>query len=213
MKKITYLLLLLIGSNVAFAQDNVPVLEELNPYRVGLKIGAPIVIGIDLEYVTPLFENRVAPFIDFTSLKYNDDGDIYRSNVFEVGTNVYFDNKGIGEGFYGALSYGHINFKMDRIDYEVDANRQFTGVAKSETKVGTFNVKVGARFGEKFYFRTEIGYGFGSIPESISSTGIMNGAQVTVEEDISEDLRDFPIAGKNGTLLFNIGFGYAFKVK
>ena len=213
MKKITCLLLLFIGYNVAFAQVNDPILKELRPYRVGLKIGAPIVIGFDLEYVTPLFENRVAPFIDFTSLKYKHEGDTYRSNVFEVGTNVYFDNKGIGEGFYGALSYGHINFKMDRVDYEVDANRQFTGVAKSETKVGTFNVKVGARFGDKFYFRTEIGYGFGSIPESISSTGIMNGAQVTVEEDISEDLSDFPIAGKNGTLLFNIGFGYAFKSK
>lgn len=213
MKKVAYLLLLLIGYSGAFAQGNVPFNEDLNMYRVGLKIGSPIVIGLGLEYVTPLYENRIAPFIDYSTLRYRNDGDTYRSNVFEVGTNIYLNNNGEGKGLYGGLSYGHINFKMDRIDYRADDGRQFTGVAKSVTKVGLFNAKVGIKLGNKFYFRTEMGYGFGTIPETIKSTGIINGTLVTVEEDISKDLKDFPTAGKNGTLLFNIGVGYEFKGK
>ena len=210
MKNYIYILFILFGLNFSFAQGGGTITEELKTYRIGLKIGTPIVIGLDLEYVTPLFDNRVAPFIDFSTLRYKDQDDTYRSKVFEAGTNVYFSNKGDGKGLYGALSYGHINFKMDRIDYELDDGRQFTGVAKSETKVNTFNVKVGAKLGDKFYFRTEIGYGFGGVPESIKSTGIIDGNQTTVYEDIAEDLKDFPIAGKNGMLLFNIGFGFEF---
>jgi len=210
MKNYIYFLIILFGLNFSFAQGGGMIEEELKPYRIGLKIGTPIVIGLDLEYVTPLFNNRVAPFIDFSTLRYKDQEDTYRSNVFEAGANVYFSDKGDGKGFYGTLSYGHINFKMDRIDYEVDDGRQFTGTAESETKVNTFNVKVGAKLGDKFYFRTEIGYGFGGIPVSIKSTGIINGNQTTVYEDITEDLKDFPIAGKNGMLLFNVGFGFEF---
>ena len=213
MKIYIYLMLMLIGFNFSNAQGIDAINNELKPYRIGLKIGAINVIGIDLEYVTPLFNNRVAPFIDLSSLRYRDGEDTYRANIFELGTNIYFNNKGDGKDLYGSLSYGHINFKMDRIDYELDDGRQFSGVSKSETKVNLLNIKVGAKFGDKFYFRTEIGYGFGKIPESIKSTGIIDGNQTTAYEDISEDLKDFPTAGKNGTLLFNIGFGYEFKGK
>lgn len=208
MKNYTYLLLVFLGINFSYAQGNQ---EDLKPYRVGLKIGAPTVIGLNFEYVTPLWENRVAPFIDYSNLKYNNDGDIYRSYVFEIGANVYFNDDGNGKGFYGGLSYGNINFKMDRLDYKADNGMQFTGVAKSKSTVNSFNVKVGAKVGDKFYFRTELGYGFGAIPEGIESTGIINGTGTTIVEDISEDLKDIPFVSANGSLLFNIGFGYEFK--
>jgi hypothetical protein len=213
MKKFTFLIVILAGLQLSFSQNITPLSENLKPYRVGLKIGTPIVIGLDLEYVTPLFENRVAPFLDLTSLKYNNAGDVYKSNIFEIGSNVYLNDKGNGKGLYSSLSYQHINFKMDRFDYVTDDGRQFTGNAKSETKANTFNVKIGAKLGQKFYFRTEIGYGFGTIPESIESTGMINGLEVTIDESFSQDLKDFPIAGKNGMLLFNFGFGYEFDTK
>jgi hypothetical protein len=213
MKKFTFLIVILAGLQLSFSQNITPLSENLKPYRVGLKIGTPIVIGLDLEYVTPLFENRVAPFLDLTSLKYNNAGDVYKSNIFEIGSNVYLNDKGNGKGLYSSLSYQHINFKMDRFDYVTDDGRQFTGNAKSETKANTFNVKIGAKLGQKFYFRTEIGYGFGTIPESIESTGMINGLEVTIDESFSQDLKDFPIASKNGMLLFNFGFGYEFDTK
>ena len=49
---------------------NVAVEKSIKPLRIGVKIGTPGVLTLNAEYVTPLLDNRIAPFIDYLSLKY-----------------------------------------------------------------------------------------------------------------------------------------------
>lgn len=208
------LLLALVFSSIAFAQnDDSDRIKnnELRPYRVGIKIGTPMVVGLDLEYVTPLWNNRIAPFLDFTTIGLEiDDQTKLNYTSFELGTNIYFNNRGDGRGFYGALSYQHMNAKLKQEDYEAEDGRLFEGTATSKIIYDGLNAKIGVKVGRTFYFRTELGYSFGSIPTSIVTTGTYNGAPVTDYQDISEDIKDTVVISSGGMPLFNIGFGFAF---
>lgn len=60
------------------------------------------------------------------------------------------------------------------------------------------------KLGRVFYFRAEVGYGFGKIPE-----------RILVESTESnktkfEDIPKIPGLGKSGALIFNIGIGFSF---
>lgn len=207
-------LLALIISNVAFSQDNDSEQgrnNDLRPYRIGIKIGTPMIVGLDLEYVTPLWNKRIAPFLDFTTigLEINEDANL-NYTAFELGTNIYFNSRGDGRGFYGALSYQNMNAKLEQTDYEAEDGRQFTGTATSKITYGGLNTKIGVKVGRTFYFRTELGYSFGSIPTNILTTGTYNGEQVTDNQDIKEDIEDSGVISAGGMPLFNIGFGFAF---
>ena len=208
------LLLALIISNIASSQSadsNKVKNNDLRPYRIGLKIGTPMVLGLDLEYVTPLWNNRIAPSINFTTvgLKIDDETKL-EYTAFELGTNIYFNGRGDGRGFYGALSYQNINAKLKQTDYESEDGRQFTGTATSKITYGGLNTKIGVKVGRKFYFRTELGYSFGSIPTNIVTTGTYNGMPVTDNQDIKEAIEDTGIISVGGMPLFNFGVGFAF---
>ncbi|MGB2153662.1 MAG: hypothetical protein ACPHVX_06895 [Flavobacteriaceae bacterium] len=47
-------------------------IDSLEVYKVkrlslGIKLGIPNIAGISLEGITPIFENRIAPFFDYSS--------------------------------------------------------------------------------------------------------------------------------------------------
>lgn len=203
-----------IFSNVAFSQNENSEWSknnDLRPYRIGVKIGTPMVIALDLEYVTPLWNSRVAPFLDYTTigLEIGTDTNI-NYTAFEVGSHIYFSNRGDGRGFYGALAYQHANAKLKQQNYDADDGRQFEGTATSKITYGGLNTKIGVKVGRTFYFRTELGYSFGSLPTTIVTSGTYNGQPVTDRQDISEDIKDTPIISLGGMPIFNIGFGFAF---
>ena len=211
--KLMFLLVLII-SNIAFSQsDDLSEVKnnDLRPYRVGIKIGTPMVVGLDLEYVTPLWNNRIAPSLNFTTVGL-DIGDDAKLNytAFELGTNIYFNSRGDGRGFYGALSYQHMNAKLKQENYEASDDRQFEGTATSKITYEGFNAKIGVKVGRTFYFRTELGYSFGTIPTNILTTGTYNGKPATDNQDITEDLDGTVVISSGGMPLFNIGFGFAF---
>jgi hypothetical protein len=216
MKKITtslLVLLLLLTTNNIFSQEeidtsdeykngNIETKEDINPLRIGVKAGIPSIFTINIEYVTPLLDNRVAFAVDYFPLRINlldIDG---RFNNFEIGSNIYFKNT--GKGLYGGISYYTYDAKATNLtDYEFD-NGSF-GTGETSLKFNTFNLKIGAKLGKAIYFRIEAGYGFGNIPETIEITSLDGNGSTT--EDIGEV---FSYIGKAGVPIFNFGIGYSF---
>ena len=179
--------------------------KDVNPFRIGLKIGTPNAVGGAIEWVTPLFDDRFALFFDYSGINVSSEDDIEANFKYaEFGTNIYFKNT--GKGLYAGLGYGKMDFKGTYFDAVTVGGELFEGDAHGRLDVDTFNVKLGARLGNKFYFRTEIGYGFGSIPDEVIITGTVNGETRTGVEEIP----DVPGISENGYPLFNIGFGFAF---
>ena len=218
MKKVYLLLVLLCVVSISNAQENQPeestVTEKgkpkkrILPIRVGLKLGTPNGIGGNIEYVTPLWKHRIAVFGDYSVLKAEVEDADNKLNYFEIGSNIYlFKNK--GRGLYGSFGYGVLNINSTGGEYETDNGDTITN-SKADFNVETLNVKLGLKLGRRVYFRTELGYGFGEIPQEILVSGYINGTLTEEIIDISEDLSDIPGMSENGYLIFNIGFGIGF---
>ena len=200
MKKrcILIILLFVCSFTVSYAQSDIP------RVRVGAKLGIPNIAGGELEVVTPLLENRVAPFIGYSGFSLEIDEVDTGISFFEIGSNVYFNNQ--AKGIYATLSYGNLNIEGTYSDAETIDGELFTGDAEGELDLNLVNVKLGAKLGRKLFFRVEIGYGFGDIPEEVVITGNVNGTPETGVEEIPE----IPGIGTGGLPLFNIGVGYSF---
>lgn len=206
MKKIL-IIYLLISSSIVISQEKDNDENNINPFRIGLKIGTPNIVGGNIEYVLPVLNNHIALFADLSGFSLELDEVESSLSYFEIGTNIYFSDN--GRGFYGTLSYGSFSVEGTYTDADLFINGMpVTGesVATGKLEVNTMNVKLGAKLGKKFYFRIEAGYGFGDIPQEFTVTGTVDGVPATGTEEIP----DVPGIGENGYALFNFGFGIAF---
>lgn len=210
MKKTSLLLAMILLCSVAFSQE-----EEENgeskqkgkrvlPFRIGIKAGIPNGVGGNFEYVTPLLNDRIAVFGDYSGFSAEIDDADTKLQYYEFGANIYlFGNK--GRGVYGSLSYGNLNLDATYDSYDT-GNGVIITDAEGTYEVGTFNVKVGLKMGRRFYFRTELGYGFGSVPQEFVITGSANGLP---QSEIIE-IPEIPGMSENGYVMFNLGFGVGF---
>ena len=81
----------------AYAQTNQSkTSKSVKPFRIGVKVGVPNIATINAEYVTPLLDDRVAISVDYMSLSPTIDDTEISYNNFEIGTNIYLNNKGSG---------------------------------------------------------------------------------------------------------------------
>ncbi|HZW77938.1 MAG TPA: hypothetical protein VFF21_06500 [Flavobacteriaceae bacterium] len=206
MKKIILLSFLLLSFTVFSQEEEVSYAsssgsgKSIRPLRVGLKLGVPSFGTFNAEYVTPLLEDRVAASIDYMPLNITFGDQKLNISAVEFGSNIYFSaNK--GRGFYGGLSY--FSFNSDLTWSDIDFDNGTTGDGMARFKYSTFNVKLGVKLGRTFYFRSEVGYGFGKVGDKIVLTG--GPGQVA-----TEDLPPIPGMGASGVLVFNIGFGVGF---
>lgn len=173
-------------------------------FSVGLKIGVPNIAGLSLEGVTPLLDNRVAPFVDFSSFDVKDAETEIGLSYSEFGANVYFNNK--GKGAYAGIGFG--NLSTDLTFYE-DLDGGSRGKGTTGLDIKSTNLKFGIKTGGRFYFRFEIGYGFTSdVPDDITVTLTEIGGTET--ETDSFDVPTIPGLGTNGILVGNFGFGLSF---
>ena len=208
MKKISLLLVMLLVCSVAFSQEeeNEETKKEgkrILPFRIAVKAGIPNGVGGNVEYVTPLLNHRIAVFGDYSGFGATIDDANANLKYYEFGTNIYlFGNK--GRGVYGSLSYGNLN--LDATYDEYDAGDVVLTDAKGKYEVGTFNVKAGLKMGRRFFFRTELGYGFGDVPQEFVITGDVNGMPQSEIVAIPE----IPGMSESGYVMFNIGFGIGF---
>ena len=83
MKKISLLLITaVLTSLTSYSQDK--------PYRVGLTFGLPNLVGLNLEYVSPALNNKLAASLDYSSIKLKDGDKDFNYSYFELGSNYYF---------------------------------------------------------------------------------------------------------------------------
>jgi hypothetical protein len=130
--------------NISGENDPIEIKKSVKPLRIGLKVGVPSILSLNVEYVTPLLNNRVAVAIDYLPFRANiGDADL-KLNNFEIGSNVYVKNT--GKGLYGGISYYSFNVKAENIT-DVDFDDGTTGAGNAEIKFNTLNLKLGAKLG------------------------------------------------------------------
>ena len=210
MKRLLLTIFIALGT-IGFAQEvdqQEETIDSLAPsikrFSVGLKIGVPNIAGLSLEGVTPLLDNRIAPFVDFSGFDVKDAETEIGLSYTEFGTNVYFGNR--GKGAYAGISFG--NLSTDLTFYEnLDGGGRGKGSIGLDIK--STNLKFGIKTGGRFYFRFEVGYGLtGDVPDDITVTLTEIGGNGT-ETDTFE-VPTIPGVGTNGILLGNFGFGLSF---
>ena len=206
MKKIIFLFIIATSLTI-FGQSST---DDLRPYRLGLKMGVPNTASLEFEYVTPLLHNHMSLFVNYTGGKVTVDQVNANLNTFEIGSNIYFAKNREGRGLYGALSYQNVDAKLSIEDYEAEDGTIYDGNAKTEVSYSGLNVKLGAKLGRKFFFRTEIGYSFGEIPKEIFVEGTFEGEPISETTSIEDEIDDISIISQNGLPIFNIGFGFSF---
>ena len=199
MKKYVTILFLLIPS-LLIGQSDDSYVEDINPFRIGLKFGLPNVAGLSLEYVTPLLNNRIAPYADFSFIPIED----VEGTFFEIGSNIYFNSK--GRGGYIGLGYGNLDVEVSNLSGETDDGRIYTNGIAKET-ITSFSTKIGGKSGRKLYFRIEGGYAFGDLPSDTDIIAKVDG-QIEIINVAYSELFEY-ISG-NGYALFNLGIGYSF---
>lgn len=181
--------------------------QEL-PMRIGLKVGLPNIAGVNAEYVTPWLDGRLAPNVEFSiipiseSMFANTDGTI---SYYQAGFNYYFLTP--GKGLYGNLSYGYLKGKGTQTNVTAEAptttGEYLKGIGYFDESNHSINIKLGGKFGNKYYFRPEIGYSFNKLPENYD---------IDVQfKDGSSEVQNESIPGIfTKGLIFNIGGGIAF---
>lgn len=210
MKKLL-LTIFIFFSIIGFAQEinqQEETIDSLSPsikrFSVGVKVGVPNIAGLSLEAVTPLLDNRIAPFADFSGFDVKDAETEIALSYTEFGTNVYFGNK--GKGAYAGIGFG--NLSTDLTFYEnLDGGGQGKGTTGLDIK--STNLKFGIKTGGRFYFRFEVGYGFTSdVPDEITVTLTEIGGNETDTDTF--EVPTIPGLGTNGLLVGNFGFGVSF---
>ncbi|MFT4645591.1 MAG: hypothetical protein ACI8ZX_002008 [Planctomycetota bacterium] len=205
MKKISLLCMLLIGS-IAFSQEKEEKSIDVNPIRIGVKIGVPDIVAGNIEFVTPLFNNRIALFADYSKFNVNEEGAEVKVNYIEGGLNIYFNTK--GRGLYASASLSNLKVDGKYTDAETRDGTLYQGSATGDVEIKTTNLKLGAKLGKKFYFRIEAGYGFGDIPQEIEVTGTEQGTGITQTDYV--EIPDIPGISESGMIVANIGLGFSF---
>ena len=189
------------------AEQNQETIDSLAPkvkrLSVGVKIGVPNIAGLSVEAVTPLLDNRIAAFADFSGFNVSDQETEIGLNYSEFGLNVYLGNE--GSGLYAGIGAG--NLSTDLTFYEnLDGGR---GKGTTGLDIKTTNLKLGIKTGGRIYFRFEVGYGVTSdIPENITVTLEEIGG--SGRETESFEVPTIPGVGTNGVLVGNFGFGFSF---
>ena len=186
-KSFIFCFAIVLSITSAFAQEK--------PIRIGLKFGIPNIAGLNLEYVTPALNAKLAPTLDFSYFSLSP-GDVkYSFSYFELGSNYYFIKE--GKSLYGHLSFGRIGFKGTYTD-------PFYGKGEGNLGIKLLNVKLGIKLGNAFYFRPEIGYGIliGETTVKVEYTDPATNNKVTQKENVPGTL--------DGGVVFNLGFGVAF---
>ena len=184
------------------AQDKA---KSIKPFRLGVKVGVPNIVGGNAELV---FFKRFAAYVDYSSYSGTFSDVEVSFNDFEGGLNIYFKNT--GKGFYGSFGYSSFSIDGSYTGAQTNSGISFTGQATGSLTINTLNTKLGVKMGRSFYVRVEAGYGFGTIPQTITVTGTVTGGGTTTTETGTEDIPDIPGISKSGLAIFNIGFGIGF---
>jgi len=205
-----FTIILLIVSQFSFAQvkddqkrDNDSI--RVKRFSIGAKIGIPNVIGGEAELVLPILNNHIAPYFDYSGFSLSVLDAEANLTFIEYGANLYLGSK--GKGLY--LGVGKASLKtavtFQNLVFQ-EGFQSLIGEGEGALDISTMNLKLGLKSGGRIFFRFEVGYGMGTIPDAVNFTATLNG----ITETFSEDIPAIPGLGASGVLIGNIGFGIAF---
>ena len=184
---------------------------NLKRFSFGIKMGLPNILGLTTEAVLPIFKNRVSPYFDYSSFKLNPDKTNIDLNYTDFGVNIYVNSK--GNGLYASLGSGNLNslILFEQIELTDENGNKGLGNANLNENINTFNVKLGIKSNSKIFFRLEVGYGIGRIPDNLNLTGSFfyekDGMFYNSNGSSIESFPTIPGLGKNGIIIGNFGFG------
>ena len=184
---------------------------NLKRFSFGIKMGLPNVIGLTTEAILPIFKNRVSPYFDYSSYKLNPDKTSIDLNYTDYGVNIYINSK--GNGLYASLGSGNLSslILFEEIELTDENGNKGLGNAQIKENINTFNVKLGIKSNSKIFFRLEVGYGIGRIPNNLNLTGSFNyekdGMFYSSKGSSVESFPTVPGIGKKGIIMGNFGFG------
>lgn len=210
--------LLIFTSNFSFSQNlqkidtiKIDTISNLKRFSFGIKMGIPNVIGLSTEAILPIFKNRVSPYFDYSSFKLNPDETSIDLNYTDYGINIYINSK--GNGLYASLGSGNLSslILFEEIELTDENGNKGLGNAQIKENINTFNVKLGIKSNSKIFFRLEVGYGIGRIPNNLNLTGNFgyekDGMFYNSKGSSIESFPTVPGIGKKGIIIGNFGFG------
>ena len=210
--------LLIFTSNFSFSQNlqkidtiKIDTISNLKSFSFGIKMGIPNVIGLTTEAILPIFKNRVSPYFDYSSFKLNPDKTSIDLNYTDYGINIYINSK--GSGLYASLGSGNLStlILFEEIELTDENGNKGLGNAQIKENINTFNVKLGIKSNSKIFFRLEVGYGIGRIPNNLNLTGNFgyekDGMFYNSKGSSIESFPTVPGIGKKGIIIGNFGFG------
>lgn len=186
-------------------QDSLASVINLKRFSLGLKLGIPNIASVGVQYTLPFLNNHLAPYFDYSGYSFNDLDIESDLNFSEFGVSYYLNKK--GRGAYLALGLSNLSLKGTYKNIELDSGG--TGSGTSKVNVSTTNLKFGIKTGGTIYFRMELGYGFGGLPQTVSFTAVDDSNPSNTETTI-EDIPEIPGITDNGMLVGNIGLGFSF---
>lgn len=170
-KKIAFLILMFFGiSTSIYAQS-----DELNPVRIGIKAGSPIIIGLGAEFVIPL---------DTVCLGINAEGSYFPVNrdyfsfiperYSDTELNVFYGAGGLRLYFNEEADGFNIGAYAGRYQLEVVQDYSYMGqTASGEISIGMnlFMAKLGYRWiWDNFFIGLDAGYGAGKFDKNLKVT-------------------------------------------
>ena len=210
--------LLIFTSNFSFSQNlqkidtiKIDTISNLKRFSFGIKMGIPNVIGLSTEAILPIFKNKVSPYFDYSSFKLNPDETSIDLNYTDYGVNIYINSK--GNGLYASLGSGNLSslILFEEIELTDENGNKGLGNAQIKENINTFNVKLGIKSNSKIFFRLEVGYGIGRIPNNLNLTGNFgyekDGIFYNSRGSSIESFPTVPGIGKKGIIIGNFGFG------
>ena len=179
--------------------------DEIKRLSIGFKVGIPNIVSLGLQYNLPIFNNHLAPFIEYSSYSYDDAEVEGNLNFSEFGASYFFNER--GKGLY--ISVGLSSLKLDVLYNNISLDFGKTGSGSTEIALNTTNLKLGLKTGGRIYLRLEMGYGLGDLPTQVTFVASEN-SNPYYTETTTEDIPDIPGISETGLIIGNIGFGLSF---
>ena len=208
MKKFIPALILLIsfsiyGQEIIEENDSITV-EKIKRLSLGVKVGVPNIASLNGELILPFAGNRISAYFDYGAFNFPIDETDIETTYTEYGVNLYFN--GNGKGFYLSAGNGSLstNYTFNNLDFEDGSGP--TGSGSTELDIDAVNLKLGLKTGGTIYLRLEAGFGFTSIPETLTFTATSN----NITQTFTEDLPNIPGVSSDGILVVNLGLGFSF---
>ena len=205
---ITYLFLLTIFTSFAQTESSKEENKDslkVKHFSIGLKLGFPNLASGSAELTLPILNNHFAPYIDYSKIPLNFESVETTIAYTEFGINYYFNKK--SNGFFLGVGKGSLSTDVTFTNLLFTSGLQsLIGLGSTELNLDTTNFKLGVKTAGTVFFRFELGYGLGKIPDSLNFIATLNG----ISESFTESIPPIPGLTTSGILIGNVGFGFAF---